>query len=142
VFSVFIEDCRPIICGMALILDETVNNFISLFTLLKENTGKFPQSIITDQQITVILALTELRENADFPHFCHLLDQFHILKSVSKQLTQKLYQLDVPGLLKTMMYSRSLREYKEAALKMMEIDDDKFQNYMNRTMNMYRDKFC
>jgi len=34
VFSVFIEDCRPIICGMVLILEETIVNFIFLFKLL------------------------------------------------------------------------------------------------------------
>ena len=34
VFSVFIEDCRPIICAMVLILEETIFNFVFLFKLL------------------------------------------------------------------------------------------------------------
>ncbi len=35
VFSVFIEDCRPVICGVCLMLDETINDFCSLFHMFR-----------------------------------------------------------------------------------------------------------
>ena len=57
VFSVFVEDCRPMICGMALILDETNEEFYTLFKLLFKATDMFPQTIITDQQGTLIATL-------------------------------------------------------------------------------------
>jgi len=62
VFSTFIEDCRPVICGICFILDETIPQMCSLFRMLFRITGKFPQSIITDQQRSVISALEELKK--------------------------------------------------------------------------------
>jgi hypothetical protein len=38
VFSVFMEDCRPLICGICFILNETTQDFITLFRLLHQNT--------------------------------------------------------------------------------------------------------
>ena len=63
VFSVFMEDCRPLICGICLILHETIMDFCSLFTLLYDATKQFPKSIITDQQAAVISALDILSQN-------------------------------------------------------------------------------
>ncbi len=67
VFSVFMEDCRPLICGICFILQETADDFVQLFTLFRDTAGKiegareFPESIITDQQKAMISALDKLK---------------------------------------------------------------------------------
>jgi hypothetical protein len=76
---------------MVFIPDEAIDNFVNLFQLLYQKAKKFPQSIITDQQITIIVALEKIRNQDDgkFPNFCNLLDQYYIMKSVQKQLAKK-----------------------------------------------------
>jgi hypothetical protein len=60
--------------------------------MLFDKTGQFPQTIVTDQQASLIGALNTLRNNDDIPRFAHLLDQFHILRSVGNQLRGKPFQ--------------------------------------------------
>jgi hypothetical protein len=59
-FATSIEDLRPVICGVVFILDETEVNFMSLFQLLYEKTGRFPNSVVSDQQASLIGALNKL----------------------------------------------------------------------------------
>ena len=110
VFSCFIEDRRPVICGIAFMLRETIDNFQLLFKLLLKATGRFPASIITDQQASIITALNEIgegEEEVEFPRFAHLLDQFHILQNVSKH-AGKDYGKEARRLLWKMMTTRHL----------------------------------
>ena len=64
------------------------------------------------------------------------------MKSIQKQLNKKLNDLNVMGILKKMMYSRSYKEFSEAFVQMEDIDDAAFQNYMNKTMYKFLDRFC
>ncbi len=63
-----------------------------------------PSSIITDQQITLITALSQLKKELKL-NYVHLLDQFHLLKTIRKKLPNKSdiqYFRDV-------MFSKNLR---------------------------------
>jgi hypothetical protein len=60
--------------------------------MLYEKTGQFPKTIVTDQQGSLIEALNTLKENDEIPEFAHLLDQFHILRSVGNQLRGKTFE--------------------------------------------------
>jgi hypothetical protein len=108
------EDCRPLICGICFILQETADDFVELFTLFHNVTSKiegarpFPESIITDQQKSMISALMKLQTDEEFPRFCHLLDQFHILKNASPFLNG--FDEDgrsITKIFKQMMYTKS-----------------------------------
>jgi hypothetical protein len=63
------EDCRPLICGICFILQETTEDFVELFSLFHnvarnlQGARPFPESIITDQQKSVISALAKLQED-------------------------------------------------------------------------------
>ena len=89
----------------------------------------------------MISALNSFREG-EKEQFCHLLDQFHILKTVQKQVTKKATDSNAIGLLRTMMYTKSSKEYFEASNKLTKIEDPSFQAYMEKFMYKNLDRFC
>jgi len=102
-----------LICGITLICDETVSSFIELFSILWKATKIFPKSIITDQQQSMISALTELKTKLnDLPEFTQLLDQFHIIKNVQKQMNKRLESSNALSFLRTMLYTKSCKKYQ------------------------------
>jgi hypothetical protein len=91
--------------------------------MLFENTRRFPKTIVTDQQASVIGALNTLAQSDDFPEFAHLLDQFHILRSVGNQLRSKSFDKEARILFHRMVYSNSKRKFKEYYDQLNEITD-------------------
>ena len=67
-----------------------------------------PKSIITDQQASLIIALSNPKAQRDYS-YVHLLDQFHILKSIRKKIPakDKGEKEEIYDLLRNVMYSKS-----------------------------------
>lgn len=84
-----------------------------MFNMLFHIHGRPPQSIITDDQSTIALAIELLRENR-FYDGAHLLDPWHILKVVKK---------DIPG--DNNNKCMRLAEIMEAMMERNEDDYDK-----------------
>jgi hypothetical protein len=91
--------------------------------MLFEKTGKFPKTIVTDQQASVIGALNTLAQSDDFPEFAHLLDQFHILRSVGNQLRSKSFEKQARLIFHRMVYTTSKRKFKEYNDQLNEVTD-------------------
>ena len=104
----FIGDCRPVICGFAFMLTEKMEDFIQLFTFLRK-VVKFPSTIITDHQGSIIAALNNIKDKRNghnFPPFCHLFDQFHILQSLNRNIRSlsSQEQRDLISIVKRLLY--------------------------------------
>ena len=113
VFSVFMEDCKPLICGICFILQERKEDFLELFDIFLNTAGSFPQTIITDQQFTVISALKDFKENKQL-NFAHLLDQFHIIRNADKSIGSEDPETKTMETFKKMIYNDSQLEWEQA----------------------------
>ena len=60
IFSGFTESLSPCVFGMCFVKEETIKDFEFLFRTFFEQMGYVPDSIITDQQASVITALGKL----------------------------------------------------------------------------------
>ena len=104
VFSVFRQDCKPLVCGMCLILQERVRDFENLFQMFFKMTNSFPQSIITDQQQAVMTALQNFKNHTKLK-FCHLLDQFHMIRNAGRSIKKN---EELKKLFKRLVYTNSI----------------------------------
>ena len=71
-----------------------------------------PESIITDQQASVITALENLKKEKGY-EYAHLLDQFHLLKAIRKKLPKK----EDIDLFRNVLYSKSYPIVEESLQK-------------------------
>jgi hypothetical protein len=68
---------------------------------------------VTDQQASIIGALNTIANSDQFPGFVHLLDQFHILRSVGNQLRSKKFEKEGRRLFHNMVYAKSKKKCRE-----------------------------
>ena len=103
VFSVFRQDCKPLICGICLILQERVIDFEQLFEMFFDMTKSFPQTIITDQQKSLMTALENFKRKTSLD-FGHLLDQFHIIRNAGRSIKNN---EELTKMFKKLVYTKS-----------------------------------
>ena len=96
------ESLSPCIFGVCFIKDEKIEDFELLWKMFFKEMRYVPESIITDQQASVIAALARVKEDQNLNYF-HLLDQFHLLKSIRKKIPNK----DDLDYFRNVMYSKS-----------------------------------
>lgn len=76
---------RLLFAGPALLVDETTEAMFSVFEMFVQLHDKAPNSIISDGQQSIVLAVEELRKNEFFTG-AHMLDPWHLLKIVKAKI--------------------------------------------------------
>jgi hypothetical protein len=64
---------------------ESESAFSELFLSFFEMMGREPDTILSDEQISIKSSLSKLQENGSWSG-THLLDKFHILKNIKKKV--------------------------------------------------------
>jgi hypothetical protein len=88
VFCVTDTNIRILLAGIAILCDETTATMAKVFSFLFELHQKEPQSIVTDQQLSMESAIQLLRES-DAYHGIHLFDPWHVLQTIKRKLKDR-----------------------------------------------------
>jgi hypothetical protein len=86
------KNMEIIIFAVCVLCEETKDAFKRLFANFFEMVSGCPQTIITDEQKAIKIALSELKESNKFVGV-HLLDSFHLLRNVKKAGGKKNLQI-------------------------------------------------
>lgn len=117
VFTVEDTNLRVLFAGLAIMTKEDSHFMCKVFESFIRIHDKSPQTFITDEQNTIATALSALAERGIFKG-AHLLNPFHILKNLRKELRR----LNNPNphklvkLTRDVMFTRNKREYEKKLL--------------------------
>lgn len=88
VFCVFDTNNRILIAGVAILCNESTDSMEKVFGMFIKLHNRPPQTIITDQQMTFAKAIQRLKDKK-FYNGIHILDPFHVIRSIRKRLQKE-----------------------------------------------------
>lgn len=94
-------------------------SFKRLFLNFFEMMGKCPATIITDEQLTIKMALSELRREHRYLGY-HTLDSFHLLRNIKKSIGVK--NRELLNIFSSMIKSKTEDEYENGLRKLLDSD--------------------